>query len=75
MGFTASGLCDNFGVMELTELVSEYGSQAALAKALGCDKSYLNRVVKGRRPLGASLAVLILNKTGKRLGPLARQAA
>lgn len=61
--------------MELSELVSEYGSQAALAKALGCDKSYLNRVVKGHKPLGASLAVLILNKTGKRLGPLAKRAA
>jgi len=61
--------------MELSELVSEYGSQAALAKVLGCDKSYLNRIVKGHRPLGPSLAVLILNKTGKRLGPLARQDA
>ena len=61
--------------MELSELVSEYGSQAALAKALGCDKSYINRVVRGRRPLGASLAVLILNKTGKRLGPLGNRLA
>lgn len=57
--------------MELSELVTEYGSQAALAKVLGCDRSYLNRAIKGHREIGPALAVLILNKTGKRVGPLA----
>lgn len=61
--------------MDLSTLVEEYGSQAALAKALGCDKSYLNRVVRGRRPLGAALAVQIYNVTGKKLGPMAKERA
>jgi len=61
--------------MDLSELVAEYGGQTALAAKLGCHKTAINHVLKGRRPLGPSLAVLILNKTGKRLGPLARQAA
>jgi plasmid maintenance system antidote protein VapI len=61
--------------MTLSALIEEYGSQAALAKALGCDKSYLNRVVKQRRPLGPALAVQIYNVTGHKLGPMAERAA
>jgi len=61
--------------MDLSELVKSYGSQAELAKALGCSKSYLNRVVKGRRPLGPALAIRIFNVTGQRLGPLNERRA
>lgn len=60
--------------MTLSALIEEYGSQAALAKALGCDKSYLNRVVKLKRPLGPALAVKIYNITGHKLGPMDRAA-
>lgn len=61
--------------MELSALVEQYGGQAGLAKALGCDKSYLNRVIRGHRPLGPALAVRIFNKTGHRLGPMAERGA
>lgn len=61
--------------MDLSALVKEYGSQAALAKAVGCDKQQINRVLKRRRALGPTLAVRIYNATGHRLGPLAEDRA
>lgn len=61
--------------MELSDLVAEYGGQARLAKALDVDKSHLNRVVRGHRPLGPALAVRIFNVTGKKLGPMAEDRA
>lgn len=62
--------------MDLAKLVALYGGQTAFAKALGVDKSHINRVVKNRRPMAAALAVRIYRVTGKKLGPLAdRQPA
>ena len=61
--------------MELPDLVELYGSQAALAKALGCDKQQINRVINKRRPLGPALAVRIYRVTGHKLGPMAERGA
>lgn len=56
--------------MELADVVRSYGGQAGLAKALGCDKSYLNRACTGSRPLGRALAIRIYRQTGHRVGPI-----
>jgi plasmid maintenance system antidote protein VapI len=61
--------------MQLAELISAHGGQAGLAKALGCDKSYINRVIRRKRPLGPALAIRIYNATGRKLGPLKEEAA
>lgn len=61
--------------MELADLVAAEGGQAKLAKRLGCSKSYLNHVLKGRKTFGPALAVRIFQATGKKLGPLAKKAA
>lgn len=61
--------------MNLKDLVREYGSQVALAKALGCDKSYLNRFVSGGRTISPALAIRIFNVTGNKLGPLSEERA
>ncbi len=55
--------------MQLADLISAHGGQAGLAKALGCDKSYINRAVKRGR-LGTALAVRIYRQTGHKLGPV-----
>ena len=60
--------------MELADLIARYGSQAALAKAVGVDRAAINRVVKDRRKLGASLAIKVFNATGERIGPMADEA-
>jgi plasmid maintenance system antidote protein VapI len=65
-----SCLCGKLPGMELSDLVEQHGGQANLAKALGVNKSHLNRVVRGHRPLGPALAIRIYNLTGQKLGPL-----
>lgn len=61
--------------MELAELVAAEGGQAEFARRIGCSKSYLNHVLRGRKTFGPSLAVRIFKVTGKRLGPMAKDAA
>lgn len=56
--------------MTLSELIEAHGGQARLAKALGCDKSYVNRAARRDR-VGAALAIRIYRKTGHKLGPIA----
>lgn len=54
--------------MDLSTLITAYGGQAKLARALGCDKSYINRAVaKGLKP---ALAIRIYRTTGHKLGPI-----
>jgi len=54
--------------MDLQTLVSAHGGQAGLAKALGVDKSYVNRALSGG--LKPALAVRIYRKWGHKLGPI-----
>ncbi len=61
--------------MELSELVEREGGQAKFAKRIGCSKSYLNHVLRGRKAFGPALAIRIFKATGKKLGPMARDAA
>jgi plasmid maintenance system antidote protein VapI len=56
--------------MELSKIAEDFGGQAQLATALGVDRSQINRVIKGSRKLGPTLAVRIFNLTGHKLGPL-----
>lgn len=60
---------------DLEALVSDEGGQAAFARRIGCSKSYLNHVLKGRKVFGPTLAIRIFKATGKKLGPMARDAA
>lgn len=58
--------------MLLADLVDqEPGKLTAFAKRVGVSKSYLCHVLKGRKPLGPSLAVKVFNATGHKIGPLA----
>lgn len=61
--------------MELAQLVEAEGGQAKFAKRIGCSKSYLNHVLKGRKAFGPSLAIRIFKATGRKLGPMAKDAA
>lgn len=56
--------------MTLSDIVSQYGGQAELARQLGVDKGYLNRAVKSGK-VGAGLAVRIYRLTKVKLGPIA----
>jgi hypothetical protein len=59
--------------MTLSELIAAYGGQARLAKALGCNKSYVNRAVKKEESggqIGAAIAVRIYDATSHKLGPI-----
>jgi DNA-binding transcriptional regulator YdaS (Cro superfamily) len=60
--------------MELAELVELEGGQAKFAKRIGCSKSYLNHVLKGRKAFGPALAIKVFKATGKKLGPMAKGA-
>lgn len=57
--------------MELADLVKAEGGQAEFARRLGCSKSYLNHVLKGRKTFGPALAIRVFNVTGQKLGPMA----
>ena len=58
--------------MDLQTLVAKFGTQASFARTVGCDRHYLNHVLRGRRPMGPDLAVRIYQATGHKLGPLAK---
>ena len=66
-----ASLC-NSRLMDLQTLVAKFGTQAQFARAVGCDRHYLNHVLRGRRPMGPDLAVRIYQATGHKLGPLAK---
>ena len=57
--------------MPIEQLIKQYGSQRAFAKAVGISVQQVNRVVKGHRELGPAMAVSIYKATGHKLGPLA----
>lgn len=75
LGLWRRCLYGNLCVMELAELVKMEGGQAAFAKRIGCSKSYLNHVLKGRKTFGPALAIRVFKATGKKLGPMAKSAA
>lgn len=55
--------------MTFSEIVEAHGGQAGLAKALGCNKSYICRAAQRGEP-GMALAIRIYRQTGHKLGPL-----
>jgi hypothetical protein len=56
--------------MDLQTLVSEHDGQSALAKVLGCNKSWINRQLKKPEP-GLALALRVYQKLGRKIGPIA----
>lgn len=58
--------------MDLQTLVDAHGGQSGLAKALGVNKSYINRALSGG--LKPALAVRIFRKWGHKLGPIEGQS-
>lgn len=67
-------LYGNLSAMELSDLVKNEGGQAKFARRIGCSKSYLNHVLKGRKAFGPALAIRIFKATGKKLGPMSKDA-
>lgn len=56
--------------MDLQALVSEHEGQSGLAKALGCNKSWINRQLKKPEP-GLALALRVYRTLGRKIGPIA----
>jgi DNA-binding transcriptional regulator YdaS (Cro superfamily) len=54
--------------MDLQTLITAHGGQAKLAEALGVNKSYVNRAIRGG--LRPALAIRIYRKWGHKLGPI-----